>query len=963
VDRAALEEAVNQQVIHGGCLDTLLLEAGVVDEATLVRALAAASQTSPVEADRFAAPVDSAVQRLPRRMAVAMGLVPLFVDDTSALHVGCGSPLDRDLIDEVADLLKTTVVPHVVPEARLRQGLHAAYGHPLEERFVALLRRLHSDVGVGPDTGPMPGGGAGANGGANDPIVNWDLSEALAHLAAEDSRDGIARVAVAFARRFLPFAAVFGVRDGHAIGWLRQGPFEGVQFARPFPIPPQSFLGAALRAAAPALVSPDAIDENAAVFGWLGRRRPQTALVVPIVVARRPVGVLFGDGGVRHRDPRDVAELTAFAARLGAAFEALLRQRHRQHPSIFPQPAVSLPPTTIPTSVATATDTTATDTTATTLPPEEVVTLPPITLPPITLPPIALPPIALPPTPPPDDDDDDLPAPPPLATLTMATLLNTLPTPLPTPLPTRLTPHPTWSADIDDIPHDAVSLDDDLPAPPPLPATRPVSMSASRTSMPTIGARLDGTSPFAHGYRPPALTMPPPFTGMGGPLHEHLPRVTDDEGTPSPDGPTEARPFYPLPEATAPEAWRGALHATVERGLQGGTVIDDDLDWEDVVYDPAHTRLERPVPPPVAPVLAVDFPALSSSVLHDLYDGDGNAVGNDSSDKDSSDQETRDADDSRGVEDEWEPTAVDGQQLPSSPLPSMSHADLVEVLFDGDENLVERASRELVARGLAAVPALGERFPGRLRVDPFDPGENVRTADRLGPLIEVLARLGRDGLDAAVPHVDSRYPVHRFAAVLLFALSPDVRAVHLLRNRLHDAEPRIQRLATEALVPFLAHPRFEGLLVHLRERALATTRAHPFEARRRAAELLGEFRDVGAVPLLMNLLSLPELQEVARRALRAITLVDHGTRSRGWEKWWARGRKRSRIDWLIDGLGSEELELRSAAWRELAALVGDDFGYRPDADKRSRQRAIEVWQQWWQAEQQQHTHPKAAAKL
>jgi ribulose-5-phosphate 4-epimerase/fuculose-1-phosphate aldolase len=74
-------------------------------------------------------------------------------------------------------------------------------------------------------------------------------------------------------------------------------------------------------------------------------------------------------------------------------------------------------------------------------------------------------------------------------------------------------------------------------------------------------------------------------------------------------------------------------------------------------------------------------------------------------------------------------------------------------------------------------------------------------------------------------------------------------------------------------------------------------------------------------------------------------------------------RKRSRIDWLIDGLGSEELELRSAAWRELAALVGDDFGYRPDADKRSRQRAIEVWQQWWQAEQQQHTHPKAAAKL
>lgn len=940
VDSAALEEAVNQQVIHGGCLDTLLLEAGVVDEPTLVRALVAASKTDPVEASRFAAPDEPAITRLPRRMAVAMGLVPLFVDDASALHVGCRSPLDRDLIEEVAELLKTTVVPHVVPEARLRQGLHAAYDHPLDERFVALLRRLSPEVQVGADAVPVVpvvGGAAGAS----EPIVSWDLGEALAHLAAQDSRDGIARVAVAFARRFLPFAAVFGVRDGHAVGWLRQGPFEGVQFARPFPIPPQSFLGAALQAAAPALVNPEATDENAAVFGWLGRRRPKTALVVPIVVARRPVGVLFGDGGVRHKDPRDVAELTAFAARLGAAFEALLRQRHRQHPSIFPQPAANLHPTTpdlttLPPTIATTTTTKAATTptmlSPPTLPPEEVVTLPPTTLPPTTLP---LPPRA-------DDDaadddaDDALPAPPPLTASTTMTAA-TLP------------PQATSSAAIDEIPHDApqVSLDDDLPAPPPL-STLPTS--GSRTGMPSVGGRLDGTSPFAHDYRPPTPTAPPLLlTGVGAPLNEHLPKLAGDEGAPSTDGADAARPFFPLPEGTAPEAWRGALQATVERGLQGGTVVDNDLDWEAVVYDPAHAaELERPVTPAAKPARAVDFPALSSSVLHDIYDDARDAVPDDD-----------DHDD--GAADEHTP--VEGQAPPLAPLPTMSHAELVELLFAGDDALVERAARELAGRGLAAVPALGERFPGRLRVDPFDPGENVRTADRLGPLIDVLARLGRDGLDAAVPHVDSRYPAHRFAAVLLFALTPDARAIDLLRNRLHDAEPRIQRLSAEALVPFLAHPRFEGLLVHLRERALATTRPYPVEARRRATELLGEFRDVGAVPLLMNLLSSTEMQEIARRALRAITLVDHGTRSKGWEKWWARGRKRSRIDWLIDGLGSEELELRSAAWRELAALVGDDFGYRPDADKRARQRAVEVWQQWWQTEQQQHAHPKAAAKL
>jgi hypothetical protein len=70
-----------------------------------------------------------------------------------------------------------------------------------------------------------------------------------------------------------------------------------------------------------------------------------------------------------------------------------------------------------------------------------------------------------------------------------------------------------------------------------------------------------------------------------------------------------------------------------------------------------------------------------------------------------------------------------------------------------------------------------------------------------------------------------------------------------------------------------------------------------------------------------------------------------------------------RLDWLLEGLASEELELRSAAHRELAGLAGDDFGYRPDADKRSRQRSIEVWQQWWVEEQQRTAHPKAAARL
>jgi len=270
-----------------------------------------------------------------------------------------------------------------------------------------------------------------------------------------------------------------------------------------------------------------------------------------------------------------------------------------------------------------------------------------------------------------------------------------------------------------------------------------------------------------------------------------------------------------------------------------------------------------------------------------------------------------------------------------------------------DLHTVEYTQRQLLRLGKDVVPALAQRFPGRLRADPFDPGENVRRAEELGALVEVLEKLGPAGLEAAVPHLDSRYPAHRFAAVLLFAQNPDERGVDLLRARLHDTEPRIRALATETLVPFIAHPRFETVLTHLRERLNSPL----LDARRRAVQLLGAFRDVGAVPLLVATLEgrdRAEIGEDVRLALRLITLQDFGVRARGWERWWARARKKSRVDWLVEGLDSEDRELRTVAALELTALAGDDYGYRPDGDKRARQRGTASFARWWLDEQRRY---------
>ncbi len=855
LDPSALEEAVQEQMIHGGALDTILLEKGAVEERALAALLAQAWQTDPVPLDDIERPAAAAVKALPERMALAMRLCPFAVEGT-AVHVMCTSPLDRGLIEEVSALLKKPLVPHVVPEVRLWQGLQQAYGTAPDERFAALLTDLRSPAK--PGDGSEEGAPFDDMRDASDPgAAKWDLVEALAHLASQDSRDGIARVATSYARKFMPFAAMIGVRtvDGSAqcVGWLRSGPAEGVQFSnRPYVITADSVLDGALKSPSPSLGKPAITSGNAALFGWLGRRRPRTFLVVPIVVAAKPVGALVADGGIRSRDIGSLSDLVSFAARLGPAFETLLRKRHAQ----------SLPPAPAGAQMSDA----------------------------LT---VQNPVLASPPAPPPEPPAPPAQAPP------VTSVVDEAEVTAPQPMLRGLGP----GVDLDEV-----------PAPPPMPAPavgspRPITMTAM-PAVELVPPSRDGTSPFARDYVVPQQAEPPPRP----PPPPVPPMVVEDLGSIGRlDAPAV---FADVAEGKATIAWRDALYDAVERGHQGGTVAPeekarlflDDEGWEDIRYESFDAAAPR------------DAAALSMPVLDDSIAtvGDGEPI---------TDEE------------------------PPSPL-----EELVDALEGLDEAAVKRAQKQLLERGVEAVPALEERFPGRLHVDPFDPGENVRTAPALGPLVEVLYALGPAGLDAAVPHLDSRYPAHRFAAVLLFALTPDSRGIDLLRARLHDQEPRIRLLAADALAPFVAHPRFEAVLVHLRDRLQSPL----LDARRRAVQLLGAFRDVGGVPLLIALLDgrgATDLAEDVRQALRAITLQDFGTRARGWDRWWQKAKKKTRVDWLIEGLSSEDRELRTIAHVELAAITGDDFGYRADEPRRNRQRAVAVFQTWWSEEQKR---PKAS---
>jgi hypothetical protein len=893
---------------------------------------------------------------------------------------------------------------------------------------------------------------------------------------------------------------MLGIRGGDAVGWHRAGPSDGPQFSsRRFAIPDDSLLDRVLRSPSPLIGRPELTDGNAAFMGWLGRRRPRTALVIPVIVARRTVGALWADSGVRPRELDTLSDLVAFGVRLGPAFEMLLRARHSENAELFKRDALDDEPPAPPPVESLGGDT------------DNLVPRP-LPIPPRLQPvselddhaaDVPAPPAfdnamaedaigdADVPAPPTLDDvgasADDVPAPPALDDPPAAApdgekedkrdgtspFARNYVAPAPKlPEPPTMAPSltmegdGTWNLVIEG---GAASLDsgmsallaeptttgrDDVPAPPPFdddeptappppelgetdeepPAPtgteipRPPTMELDLPSdvdalidhdgdtgesdgeTPAVVAWADGGDDeeedivvdaiMAHeaglpkGPVPSALApaTPAPSTegepvddsdaigrvddGDDAPSASEGPDValgsflsdveraenatvdflTEADGTPVVDESASADHALSLPpdvsvdlvhstgaaaraestDVPDPEgdqsdtgAWRGALVDTVSRGHQGGEagahepVLAGEDGWEDVVLDSAYTASlnKRTTPSAAAPSAPPPPPPPA--------------------DEEPEPVDTDDGDDG--------PTADTRADVPASPPaagPPPDVKDLVEMLESLKLERIDEAKAGLIALGERALPALTERFPGRLLVDPFARDTNVETAADLGPMIEVLEQIGAPSLKVALAHLDSRFPAHRYAATFLFLLVPADSAIRLLRPRLHDHEPKIRTLAAAALSQFMAHPDFEGqVLHHLRERLTSPA----VEARVRAIQLLGNFRDVGAVPALIPVVEEKNqaVAEVAREALGQITLQDFAYKGRAWKKWWEKARKRSRIEWLIDGLRSKERNIRFLASAELLAITEQDFGYHCDQPKREREQGAHRYEAWW----------------
>jgi hypothetical protein len=287
--------------------------------------------------------------------------------------------------------------------------------------------------------------------------------------------------------------------------------------------------------------------------------------------------------------------------------------------------------------------------------------------------------------------------------------------------------------------------------------------------------------------------------------------------------------------------------------------------------------------------------------------------------------------------------ARDGDRRDAAPssLPDVEGLCLSVERQDEHAQLSAEALLTIGERGAAAVVA---RMPGPLRLDRHTLRGRPPPLAEHGPLLAVLARLGRTARASLLSRLgDPSLEVRYYATVALGELrAADVVAP--LGARLYDPDAGVRRAAVDALARFDDSSPLRALHEQLR----AELPGPDHMRQRYAAEALGVLKDVPSVPRLIELVKHADHAAVvaARKALVEITKQDFGSSRWRWRSWWDRHRDQPRLEWMLEGLAHAEPEVRLSASEELRGISHEYFGYAFDLPKREREDARKKWVDW-----------------
>ena len=260
-----------------------------------------------------------------------------------------------------------------------------------------------------------------------------------------------------------------------------------------------------------------------------------------------------------------------------------------------------------------------------------------------------------------------------------------------------------------------------------------------------------------------------------------------------------------------------------------------------------------------------------------------------------------------------------------------------------NESAAHGAMLEALARADQVRPWLRGHFPGRLKVNLAQLGPNRLPAGQHGPLLDLVVRMGESAADLVIAKLrDNRAEVRYYAALCAVEMRlPSL--IEPLSEVLFDQDAATRDIAIEALSGY-PPAQLEDALVAARS-ALRGQSTATLDA---AATALAALADVRAIPALLDVHGIGgEATTIATRALVHLTKQDFGPSNRKWRQWWDKNRRRNRIEWLLEGLGHKDPQVRRTSVDDLRKATGEFFGYHPDLPRREREQARQRWMDWW----------------
>lgn len=373
INREALEEALEAQVVHGGRLGTNLVELGYLKEPDLARVLGALHQMSFASGEMT--PDPAALALVGPQFADDKDVMPMRADATR-LSLAVINPADIATLDALAFQTGRRVIPVLIPEFRMHQllrryckafrpiravdmnvvrpskkaqeekksveqgaelmsedefqslyaaALHggAASSEPEEEIIQGVVLEEEVAPQVPAAAVPVPVAPPPAE------LPALDFASAQAALKQSSDREDVARTILRFARSKWKRTLLLSVQADLVTGWHGAG--VGI---RPAAV---QRIGIALRGTSTFklvrdtrshFIGPVRKDAGTAVlYKLLGGGAPTTAVILPLLVRGKVVHMLYVDNGPGQVTPPDVGELLILSQSVARSYEEMMRRR------------------------------------------------------------------------------------------------------------------------------------------------------------------------------------------------------------------------------------------------------------------------------------------------------------------------------------------------------------------------------------------------------------------------------------------------------------------------------------------------------------------------------------------------------------------------------------------------------------------------------------------------------------